>query len=94
MSALGGRLGPDGSPLICNAVTSSQPYRVPLVNRTFDELAIGDAASLVHLVSLDDIKLFAAVSGDVNPAHLDARYAAGDISAMSWSMACGREHCF
>lgn len=51
----------------------------PLVNRTFDELAIGDSASLVRLVKPDDIKLFAAVSGDVNPAHLDAQYAAGDI---------------
>ncbi|OCC22485.1 enoyl-CoA hydratase [Croceicoccus estronivorus] len=51
----------------------------PLVSRTFDELAIGDAASLVRLVTPDDIKLFAAVSGDVNPAHLDAQYAASDI---------------
>lgn len=52
---------------------------VPLVSRTFDELAIGDTASLVRLVSPDDIKLFAAVSGDVNPAHLDAQYAASGI---------------
>ena len=51
----------------------------PLVNCTFDELSIGETASLVRLVNPDDIKLFAAVSGDVNPAHLDAQYAAGDI---------------
>ncbi|SHK21935.1 phosphate butyryltransferase [Roseomonas rosea] len=51
----------------------------PLVNRTFDELAVGSTATLVRLVKPDDIKLFAAVSGDVNPAHLDAQYAAGDI---------------
>jgi len=51
----------------------------PLVNRTFDELSIGETASLRRLVNPDDIKLFAAVSGDVNPAHLDAQYAAGDI---------------
>ena len=50
-----------------------------LVNKTFDELNIGETASLVRLVKPDDIKLFAAVSGDVNPAHLDAQYAAGDI---------------
>ncbi|MEG6507828.1 bifunctional enoyl-CoA hydratase/phosphate acetyltransferase [Methyloligella sp. 2.7D] len=49
-----------------------------LTNRTFDELQIGDTASLVRLVGDDDIKLFAAVSGDVNPAHVDAAYAAHD----------------
>ncbi|WP_029004458.1 bifunctional enoyl-CoA hydratase/phosphate acetyltransferase [Azorhizobium doebereinerae] len=50
-----------------------------LQNKTFDELAIGDAASVTRTVSEDDIKLFAAVSGDVNPAHLDAAYAATDM---------------
>lgn len=50
-----------------------------LVNRTFDEISIGNTASLVRLVKADDIKLFAAVAGDINPAHLDAQYAAGDI---------------
>lgn len=50
-----------------------------LTNRTFDEMSIGETASLVRTVSSDDIKLFAAVSGDVNPAHLDANYAATDI---------------
>ncbi len=50
-----------------------------LVNRIFDELSIGETASLVRLVKPDDIKLFIAMSGDVNPAHLDAQYAANDI---------------
>ncbi len=50
-----------------------------LQNRTFEELALGDTASLVRTVTEDDIKLFAAVSGDVNPAHLDAAYAATDM---------------
>lgn len=49
-----------------------------LRNRTFDELQIGDTASLVHAVGQDDIALFAAVSGDLNPAHLDTKYAATD----------------
>jgi phosphate acetyltransferase len=47
-----------------------------LRNRTFDELVIGESASLVRLLGRDDIDLFAAVSGDVNPAHLDAAFAA------------------
>lgn len=50
-----------------------------LRNRTFDELAIGEAASLSRIVGRDDIDLFAAVSGDTNPAHLDPAFAATDI---------------
>lgn len=49
-----------------------------LRNRTFDELRIGDMASLVRIAGRDDIELFATVSGDVNPAHLDAAFAATD----------------
>ena len=44
-------------------------------NRTFDEIAIGDSASLSRSLSKDDIALFAVMSGDVNPAHLDEPYA-------------------
>lgn len=61
------------------AIENVRSAPVMLVNRTFDELVINETASLVRLVNGDDIKLFAAVSGDVNPAHLDADYAAGDI---------------
>lgn len=50
-----------------------------LKNKTFDEIQIGDEASLVHVVGRDDIALFAVVSGDENPAHLDPRYAATDM---------------
>ena len=50
-----------------------------LHNRTFDELAIGESASLVRTAGLDDIQLFAAMSGDVNPAHVDAAFAAHDM---------------
>ncbi|CAK7260444.1 MULTISPECIES: bifunctional enoyl-CoA hydratase/phosphate acetyltransferase [unclassified Shinella] len=46
-----------------------------LRNRTFDELQPGDTASIVRLVGHDDIDLFAAISGDQNPAHLDAAFA-------------------
>lgn len=53
--------------------------QIRLTNRTFEELEVGESASLVRLVSEDDIKLFAATSGDVNPAHLDPAYAATDI---------------
>jgi phosphotransacetylase/acyl dehydratase len=48
-------------------------------NRTFDEIEVGDRASLVRTLSRDDIELFAVMSGDVNPAHVDDEYAHSDI---------------
>ena len=44
-------------------------------NVTFDELSIGQSKRLFRTLSLDDIKAFAAVSGDTNPAHIDPEYA-------------------
>lgn len=44
-------------------------------NRTFDEIQLGDRAFLEKRLTLDDIKLFAIMSGDINPAHLDNDYA-------------------
>ncbi|TAL98146.1 MAG: bifunctional enoyl-CoA hydratase/phosphate acetyltransferase, partial [Rhodanobacter sp.] len=48
-------------------------------NRTFDEIEVGDHASLVRTLSQRDIELFAAMSGDVNPAHMDPAYARTDM---------------
>jgi len=48
-------------------------------NRTFDEIALGETATLTRTVTQRDIELFAVVSGDVNPAHLDPAYAATDM---------------
>lgn len=46
-----------------------------LENRCYDELAIGESASLTRTLVQQDIELFALLSGDVNPAHLDEAYA-------------------
>ncbi|MCX5495658.1 bifunctional enoyl-CoA hydratase/phosphate acetyltransferase [Kaistia dalseonensis] len=48
-------------------------------NRTFDELSLGETASIVRTIGRDDIELFATVSGDLNPAHLDAAFAATNL---------------
>ncbi|WP_399678526.1 bifunctional enoyl-CoA hydratase/phosphate acetyltransferase [Xenophilus sp.] len=45
-------------------------------NRTFDEIAVGDSASIQRTLTAQDIQLFAVLSGDVNPQHLDAEFAA------------------
>ena len=48
-------------------------------NRPFNELKVGDSASLVRTLSERDITLFAVMSGDVNPAHVDEEYAKSDM---------------
>ncbi|MBW4330220.1 bifunctional enoyl-CoA hydratase/phosphate acetyltransferase [Stakelama sp. CBK3Z-3] len=48
-------------------------------NRTFDEIAIGESASITRTLTANDIALFAAVSGDVNPAHVDPEFASSDM---------------
>ncbi len=45
-------------------------------NKTFAEIAVGDSASIERTLTIEDISLFAVVSGDVNPAHLDQEFAA------------------
>ena len=58
-----------------------------LQNRCFDEIDIGDTASISHTLSARDVQLFAAVSGDLNPTHIDAEVAktlgASDLSGHS-----------
>ncbi len=46
-----------------------------LENITYDELHVGDSATFVKTLTENELILFAAVSGDVNPVHLDKAYA-------------------
>lgn len=41
----------------------------------FDELSVGQSAEATHVVGAADVEAFAAVSGDVNPVHMDEAYA-------------------
>jgi len=41
----------------------------------FDELSVGQSAEITRVVGAGDIEAIAAVSGDVNPVHLDDVYA-------------------
>jgi phosphotransacetylase/acyl dehydratase len=58
------------------APTTPQDDLTIVRNRTFDEIAIGDSASIERTLTSQDIQLFALLSGDVNPQHLDAEFAA------------------
>ncbi|MDD3446015.1 MAG: MaoC family dehydratase [Zavarzinia sp.] len=42
----------------------------------FEDLSIGQTATFAKTISEADILMFAGVSGDTNPVHLDAEYAA------------------
>lgn len=42
----------------------------------FEDLTVGQGAETTRTVTAADIDAFAAVSGDTNPVHLDAAYAA------------------
>jgi phosphate acetyltransferase len=46
-----------------------------LENKTFKEIKIGDEASLLKTLSIRDAEVFAIMSGDYNPEHLDGEYA-------------------
>ena len=59
-----------------------------ITNRTFEEIEIGESCIRKHTVSEKDLMLFAAVSGDRNPVHLDAEYAATTPLKARLHMAC------
>ncbi len=44
-------------------------------NRTYDEIQVGDTATLVRTLRPEDIQMFAIMSGDINPSHVDPEYA-------------------
>lgn len=50
-----------------------------LENRTFDEMQVGDTASLIRTLTEKDIQVFAIMSGDINPAHVDIEFAHSDM---------------
>ena len=55
--------------------TMKTPATQYIQNRTFDEIQVGDFAQLLRTLRPDDIHLFAVMSGDVNPTHVDTEYA-------------------
>ena len=48
-------------------------------NKTFDQIKVGDCAQITRTLNQQDIELFAVMSGDVNPAHVDPEYAQSDM---------------
>lgn len=48
-------------------------------NKIFAEIELGDNASIQRTLTNSDIQLFAFMSGDVNPAHVDYEFAKDDM---------------
>lgn len=48
----------------------------PRACKTADELAVGDRITVSYIVTDDDLRKFAEISGDWNPLHFDDGYAA------------------
>jgi len=46
-----------------------------MIGKTIDELKLGDRAEFAKTVSESDIYLYAGVTGDLNPAHVNEAYA-------------------
>ena len=47
------------------------------MNYTYEEIEIGQTASVTKTVSEYDVYSFAGITGDLNPAHINAPYAEG-----------------
>ncbi|PJZ70015.1 hypothetical protein CH373_13120 [Leptospira perolatii] len=45
------------------------------LGKSYDEINIGDSASFSKTITETDIYLFAGISGDFNPLHVDEQYA-------------------
>jgi phosphate acetyltransferase len=57
------------------ADTKNGPAADCIENRTFDEIRVGESAELSRRLTMEDIRLFAAISGDLNPTHVDEDFA-------------------
>ena len=46
-----------------------------MMGRTYDRLAVGDISEFTKTVSEADVYMYAGISGDLNPAHINEEYA-------------------
>jgi len=46
-----------------------------MIGKTIDELKVGDRASFSKTISESDVYLYAGITGDFNPAHVNEAYA-------------------
>ena len=70
-----------GTALLADGGCTSRSFPAGLIGRMnsvpIDQLQVGDAAESRKTVSESDVYLFAGITGDFNPLHVDAEYAKG-----------------
>ena len=62
-----------------NSTPNSSAEHELVENRPFSELKVGDSVSITRTITLDDLRLFAAATGDANPSMLDPKFADSSI---------------
>lgn len=50
-----------------------------MIGKTIDEMNIGDTAEFTKTVTETDVYLYAGVTGDLNPAHINETFAKGTL---------------
>ena len=59
--------------------TQKTTHMNDIENRTFDEIRIGDSASLTRMLTEKDLEHFAVICRDLNPLHVDAKYTKNEL---------------
>lgn len=49
--------------------------KMKMIGKTMDEIEVGDAAEFAKTVTESDVYLYAGITGDLNPAHVNEAYA-------------------
>jgi 3-hydroxybutyryl-CoA dehydratase len=65
--------------MVMSMAVASWTMAPPRGGRYYEDLTIGDTASRQTVVTRETIDLFGEVSGDYNPVHFDADYAAHTV---------------
>ncbi|MDI7261691.1 MAG: MaoC/PaaZ C-terminal domain-containing protein, partial [Thermodesulfobacteriota bacterium] len=47
-----------------------------MIGKSIEELKVGDRAEFTKTIAESDIYLYAGITGDLNPAHINETYAA------------------
>jgi phosphate acetyltransferase len=55
-------------------------FRKMIENRPFDEIRVGHTASMTFPVTIDEIKVFSVMSGDVPPSVMDLEYTTSELA--------------
>jgi 3-hydroxybutyryl-CoA dehydratase len=54
---------------------NARGLRCTMIGKTYDQLSIGETAKFSKTISESDIYLYAGITGDFNPAHINETYA-------------------